>query len=232
MLGPRISRVRGKRRFLVPYRLKVHNRLMKFDSPIFDKIRVKPEKDRTRKKDIPACEWAGCKKPGGHRAPKGREGEKSYWNYCLEHVREYNHAYNYFAGMSNEDIAKHQKDALTGHRPTWKMNQRTARSADERRTDGSPMSGRPSFADPFSLFAEQSARNAGGTEQRTVRNVERKALATLGLEVTATSTEIKTRFKELVKRHHPDANHGDKSTEDVLRGIIEAYNYLKSAGFC
>jgi hypothetical protein len=81
---------------------------MKFDSPIFDKIRVKPDKDRTRKSDTPACEWPGCKKPGGHRAPKGRGGQKAYWNYCLQHVREYNAKYNYFEGMSNEDIASHQ----------------------------------------------------------------------------------------------------------------------------
>lgn len=204
---------------------------MKFDSPIFDKIRVKPSKDRTRKNEGPACEWAGCKKPGIHRAPKGREGEKSYWNYCLEHVREYNHAYNYFAGMSNEDIAKHQKDALTGHRPTWKMGDRAARSAEERKAKGATRSGRP-WQDPFNLFAEQSARASGTTERRSVQNVERKALSTLGLEVTATSVEIKARFKELVKRHHPDANLGDKSTEDILREIIQAYNYLKSAGFC
>jgi curved DNA-binding protein CbpA len=204
---------------------------MKFDSPIFDKIRVKPSKDRTRKYEGPMCEWAGCKKPGTHKAPKGREGEKSYWNYCLQHVREYNHAYNYFAGMSNEEIAKHQKDALTGHRPTWKMGDRAARSAEERKAKGATRSGRP-WQDPFNLFTEEGGRAAGASERRSVQNVERKALATLGLEVTASSTEIKARFKELVKRHHPDANQGDKSTEDVLRGIIEAYNYLKSAGFC
>lgn len=207
---------------------------MKFDSPIFDKIRVKPSKDRTRKKDTPACEWPGCKKPGIHRAPKGRGNDKEYWNYCLEHVRQYNHSYNYFAGMSDEAIASHQKDAMTGHRPTWKMGQRAARSAEERQADGAPVTGRP-WHDPFRFFVDQggTTRASGeAVENRTVRNVERKALGTLGLEITASSIEIKARFKELVKRHHPDANNGDKSTEDVLREIIQAYNYLKSAGFC
>ena len=47
-----------------------------------------------------------------------------------------------------------------------------------------------------------------------------------------TTVEIKARFKVLVKRHHPDANGGDRSTEDKLREIIQAYNYLKSVGFC
>jgi DnaJ-class molecular chaperone len=39
------------------------------------------------------------------------------------------------------------------------------------------------------------------------------------------------RFKFLVKQHHPDANGGDRSTEDRLRDIIKAYNYLKTSRF-
>jgi DnaJ-class molecular chaperone len=64
-----------------------------------------------------------------------------------------------------------------------------------------------------------------------VRNAERKALDILGLEAGASAQEVKTRFKALVKRHHPDANGGDRSSEDRLREIIQAYNYLKSIGF-
>ena len=65
-----------------------------------------------------------------------------------------------------------------------------------------------------------------------MRNAERKALHALSLEDGATSADIKARFKELVKRHHPDANGGDRTSEDKLREIIEAYNYLKKTGFC
>jgi DnaJ-class molecular chaperone len=65
-----------------------------------------------------------------------------------------------------------------------------------------------------------------------VRNAERKALDTLGLDGRATAPDIKARFKALVKRHHPDANGGDRTCEDKLREIIQAYNYLKSAGLC
>ena len=68
-------------------------------------------------------------------------------------------------------------------------------------------------------------------EARAVRNAERKALNALGLEADASAHEVKTRFKTLVKRHHPDANGGDRSSEDRLREIIQAYNYLKSIGF-
>jgi len=90
---------------------------MKSDSPLFDRIRVKPDKDRRLRAQCPACEWPNCKAPATHRAPKGRLREREYWRFCLEHVREYNHAYNFFAGMSTEDIARYQKEAVIGHRP-------------------------------------------------------------------------------------------------------------------
>jgi DnaJ-class molecular chaperone len=62
--------------------------------------------------------------------------------------------------------------------------------------------------------------------------MEAKSLETLGLSATATPAEVKARYKLLVKRHHPDANGGDRSLEDRLREIIQAYAYLKSVGFC
>ncbi len=67
--------------------------------------------------------------------------------------------------------------------------------------------------------------------RRRVGALERRSLDALGLDETATGPEIKQRYKELVKRHHPDANGGDRSTEDRLRSIIEAYNTLKASGF-
>src|SRR5438132_13324083 len=94
---------------------------MNSDSPLFDRIRVRPDKDRRLRAQCPACEWPDCKTPATHRAPKGRLREGEYWRFCLEHVREYNHSYNYFSGMSDDAVLAYQKDAVTGHRPTWKM---------------------------------------------------------------------------------------------------------------
>ena len=82
----------------------------------------------------------------------------------------------------------------------------------------------------FGGKAEQ-AQGEPRRRDRVVHNAERKALEALGLEPEVTAQEIKARFKMLVKRHHPDANGGDRSTEDRLREIIQAYNYLKSIGF-
>jgi hypothetical protein len=208
---------------------------MKFDSPLFDRIRVKPDEDRRLRDTMPACEWPGCAHAATHRAPKGRTHEREYWRFCLDHVREYNHSYNFFAGMSEDAVARYQKDAVTGHRPTWKIGmvggKRTGKSGSGRffNYEGAD--------DPFGMFGELGGRarqtdTRQEAERRAVRNAERKALHTLGLETDAERTEIKARFKELVKRHHPDANGGDRGTEDKLREIIEAYNYLKSAGYC
>ena len=51
----------------------------------------------------------------------GRLREGQYFCFCLDHVREYNATYNYFNGMTDEAVRLYQKEALTGHRPTWKM---------------------------------------------------------------------------------------------------------------
>jgi hypothetical protein len=208
---------------------------MKFDSPLFDRIRVKPDEDRRLRTSLPSCDWPGCAHGATHRAPKGRDHEREYWRFCLDHVREYNSSYNFFAGMTDDAVARYQKDAVTGHRPTWKMGMLGGHRAAKPRTrfddayDGAD--------DPFEMFGELGARPRRGqtrqeAERRMVRNAERKALHTLGLETDAQRTEIKARFKELVKRHHPDANGGDRGSEDKLREIIEAYNYLKSVGYC
>ena len=206
---------------------------MKSDSPLFDRIRVKPDKDRRLRAQCPACEWPNCEAPATHRAPKGRLREREYWRFCLEHVREYNHAYNFFAGMSTDDIARYQKEAVIGHRPTWKMGMNGGRPTSRSRSSRL----HPEFGDAdVGVFREfggmgSARRSERLPEARAVRNAERKALDALGLEADASAQEVKRRFKTLVKRHHPDANGGDRSSEDRLREIIQAYNYLKSIGF-
>src|ERR1044072_70338 len=132
---------------------------MKFDSPLFDRIRVKPSEDRARKPDEPCCQWKGCGNTATHRAPKGRTRENEYWRFCLEHVREYNHSYNYFSGMTDDAVMKYQKDAITGHRPTWKMGTRPG-----------PELSAQNPQDPFNMFREFGAR---GTRSREAAEPQR-----------------------------------------------------------
>ena len=70
-------------------------------SKFFDSIRIKPNKLSAKqqaqaREASAACEWPDCKNKGPHRAPKGRANDKEYWHFCLNHVREYNHSYNFF----------------------------------------------------------------------------------------------------------------------------------------
>ena len=198
-------------------------------SKFFDSIRVKPrgKQPEVKPRDtVVACEWAGCTNKGSHRAPKGRENQREYWHFCLDHVREYNQNYNFFSGMNADAVARYQKDALTGHRPTWKMGANSG---------GKGESGFDAASDPFQMFAEMNGRarwrpgaQQAKAETRKVMNAERKALQVMGLAAGATLEEVKTKYKALVKQHHPDANGGDRSTEDRLIEIIKAYNYLKT----
>jgi hypothetical protein len=208
---------------------------MKPNSPLFDSIRVKPDKDRRLRTDLPPCQWPRCEAPATHRAPKGRLQASEYWQFCLAHVREYNNSYNFFAGMTDDAVAQYQKEAVTGHRPTWKMGSIGGKRASPRRARGGFRAAEWEAADPFSMLGETGAQPGHArpaSEGRKILNAQRRAFDVLGLEANAKRTDIKARFKILVKRHHPDANGGDRGSEDTLREIIQAYNYLKSAGFC
>jgi hypothetical protein len=198
---------------------------MKLDSKYFDSIRIKPDHLSARP-ELPVCDGPGCRLEGAYRAPKGRLREGEYFNFCLDHVREYNKSYNYFAGMPEEAITAYRVDAATGHRPTWTMGARRGRD----RVD----MGAAGLDDAFGMFGDFTARRteASTPRQRPLKNLERRSFAVLDLEGDEQRHEIKARFKELVKRLHPDANGGDRSSEDRLRQIIQAYNHLRAAGFC
>jgi hypothetical protein len=204
---------------------------MNFNSPLFDRIRIgSSEAEEPADSDAPRCEHAGCARAGEFRAPMGRGKEGRFFRFCLEHVREYNASYNYFAGMNDEALRDYQKQEEIGHRPTWKLgvNSKAARMAQRGRVANGEAG--PDVQDAFNLFgAARAARHAARQEPRHSA-LARKALDTLGLDETADSAAIKSRYKELVKRLHPDANGGDRSREGALQEILKAYQQLKTTG--
>jgi hypothetical protein len=197
-------------------------------SSFFDSIRISAK----AKKDAPAavqkCQHPGCDAKGTHRAPAGREREGHYIFLCAKHVAEYNKSYNYFAGMGDEDISAYQKDALTGHRPTWKLGANGAQAPDT----AEPVSATDKFASVGLFSARRSAtrRGAGQEARPTYGKLALKALAILHLDETATPESIRAKYKSWVKQLHPDANGGDRSREEKLREILKAYGTLRSAG--
>lgn len=195
---------------------------MDLNSRLFDRIRVKPVERAPEKAPTTPCSYPGCAAEGVFRAPKGREREGEYFCFCRDHVREYNASYDYFRGMDDASMARFRQADAVGHRPTWKLGARAAAA------------GRHPIDE--TVFAEARAARRRGARGKPPQNeppprynaLAVKALMALELGADATPPKIKARYKDLVKRHHPDANGGDRSSEDRLREIIQAYNFLRA----
>jgi hypothetical protein len=215
--------------------------MMKLDSKLFDGIRIKPRREAKPEVDAPPCAWEGCDQPGIYKAPKGRRFEGEYHNFCLEHVRHYNTAFNFFEGMTGDDIEAHVNAATaTSGRSSWGLGAKPQPQPQTNPTGPKmyraprPDDQKRRFNDPLHIFARYQraqARNPSAPRARKLAELDRRALETLGFTGEAQSIEIKKAYKALVKIHHPDANGGDKSSEDRLRAIIAAYTHLKTKGF-
>jgi hypothetical protein len=194
---------------------------MDLNSPLFDRIRTRREPREEKRESGPRCAFPGCEAAGAYRAPMGRLREGQYFCFCLDHVREYNATYNYFNGMNDADVARYMKDAVVGHRPTWSMG--TRRGTTGFREEGG------ATEDPLGIH--RGRFRAARPQKRPPRYAPTtmRAFEALGLDETAGAEAIRNRYKELVKRLHPDANGGDRSREEKLREIIHAYKTLKAA---
>jgi len=204
---------------------------MKPQSKLFDSIRIRPRREEKPEPVSVRCDWEGCEEAGEFRAPKGVRSEGQYHNFCLEHVRHYNKAFNYFAGMSPDELeeALHAPPKAETRSSFATGNAGAARAAGKQ----GPQLGEK-YGDPFGVFAryryQQSKRPA--TERvKPLNEPDRRALETLGFTRHAKSDEIKAAYKALVKKHHPDVNGGDASSEERLRSVIAAYTHLKKTGF-
>lgn len=161
----------------------------------------------------------GCSCAGEHKAPKHR-GLNDYYYFCVDHIREYNQAWDFFSGMSADEVQNHILQSVYGFRPTWKYG-----------VNGNPDDILRDKAWHFygeeTPKAEQQRKREFSQEER--QTPEYEALAIMGLEAPITLPEIKVRYKELAKKHHPDLNKGDQKSEELLKRINMAYTILKLA---
>jgi hypothetical protein len=195
---------------------------MDLTSPLFDKIRIKPRRAADAPKIVekgPPCSHPGCAAKGEFRAPKGRDREGEFFVFCKEHIRDYNATYDYFKGMDDDSLAKFREAEAIGHRPTWKMGPRGNQGAHVDETV---------YAEARTMRRKGARRTGDAAQAPRYNALALKALHVLDLDANATENSIKARYKDLVKRHHPDANGGDRSSEEKLREIIKAYNFLRS----
>lgn len=176
----------------------------------------------------PQCQWDGCTKTGTHRAPVGRDAEGLYFLFCLEHVRDYNKGYNYAPDRSQPDIARYQREAISGRRQT------SGAIADRPTETPLPSTARSGSAKALNARKSAAQRLIGksDTPVRKLKALEARAFNTLGLAPNATPEAIKSTYKQKLKMHHPDANDGHRASEEALRASIEAYKILRMNGFC
>ncbi|MFO1071246.1 MAG: J domain-containing protein [Geminicoccaceae bacterium] len=166
--------------------------------------------NQSRGKGAPwrCCARTGCDAEGVYRAPLARDRLREFQWLCLDHVREFNRGWDYFAGMSQHDIDAHRRADVTWHRPTWRM--------------GAAFGPTSAWHDLFGLLGEQDAP----PPPRRPRSKAEEMMDRLGLAAGFTLIELKQRYKALAKQHHPDLHGGDKAAEERLKLINEAYTYL------
>lgn len=194
--------------------------------PKFVDIRVKkpaPEAVERAPSDRP-CDQIGCRQAGAHRAPKARGVDSAYWWFCAAHVAEYNRRWNYFEGMTDDELRDYEAAERAGHRPTWTFK---AGRGDRLAAAGGGFE-RGKRADPFHLFRDGAAA-VREPRQRHLGRLQVLALEALNLDERATAEAVRARYAELVKRYHPDSNGGDRTTESQLHKVVRAYQTLKSA---
>lgn len=166
------------------------------------------------------CAVPGCGEPGEYKAPlepANFNGPGSWQFLCLDHVREHNAKYNYFSGMSAEEIAEAQTpyggwersvrafSATAGATPAWR-----------------------DFDDPLDAISARFRRDRQQQSSRFSAD-ERRALSVLGLGEDTNRHALRSRYSKLVRRFHPDKNGGDRRHEAHLRAVIEAYQALRKS---
>lgn len=152
----------------------------------------------------------GCGAPGDYRAPKSRDSLHEYWWFCLEHVRAYNAAWDFYKGMTPGQIEAQLRADTGWQRPTWPLGRLGARLDEDL------------LRDPLHVLNARRRPGQPAAEPLVPPEI-REPLATLGLGWPLTMIELKSRYKELAKQHHPDANGGDRAAEERLKTINLAY---------
>lgn len=170
------------------------------------------------------CAHTGCDEHGEFRAPgyrsSGFDGPGDYRWLCLEHVRDFNTRYNFFNGMSAEEIVAAQSPY-----GGWETETRAFTHG------GANMP--PKWADFKDPMDALGARFAGVKREATARAagvdpMTAKALAVLGLEPGSDLRSIRQAYSDGVRRYHPDRNGGDRRHEAKLQAVLEAWAHLRT----
>ena len=162
------------------------------------------------------CDWKNCSKVGDYKAPMERDNNKMYRWLCLDHIKEFNKSWDYFNGMTEDQIFEFIKSDMTWHKPTQRFG-----SSD----NFFKILWNNALKDEFDKSKLKSQFNH--MNQFKFNNNDIKAFGVLGASVGLKWIKIQEKFKKLVKKFHPDMNLGNKKYEEKLKIITLAYTQLK-----
>ena len=156
------------------------------------------------------CDVPDCGAQGEYRAPKDRRNLREYWWFCLEHVRAFNSRYNYFDGMTADEIHRAQRP-LAG----WESETR----AFARAGTGDQGPRWADFRDPLDAIGARYRREVAPERRdgKPLSGQDRASLKVLGLAPDADRTALRKRYSELVRTYHPDRNGGDPRAQSSIR---------------
>lgn len=169
------------------------------------------------------CDHPNCQEEGLYKAPRSRVQLNQYYWFCLKHVQEYNKAWNYYQGLTMEEIENLNRDDVTWNRPTWSFHDRVDEKIRERIFGAF---NEATFEDKLKDKAEKAQRG-WSTRQRSVTGEEKQAMEILDLDYPVDFPKIKTKYRQLAKKYHPDHNQGDKDLENHFKEINQAYKVLE-----
>jgi DnaJ-domain-containing protein 1 len=164
------------------------------------------------------CDHPDCEHAGEYRAPKGRSTLRNYYWFCLDHVREYNRGWDYYAGMSADQIEQQMRADTVWRKPTWPLG---SWRHEHRLRDG--------LYRKFGLGTDEPEGPEHSPQPRRPPSEQQQAMDVLALAHPLDFVTLKARYKALVKQHHPDANGGSRDAEEKLKTINRAYSVLKAA---
>ena len=169
---------------------------------------------------IRLCNKEACEDKGVYRAPKSRSNLNNYYFFCLKHVTEYNKSWDFYKGLSVDQIELSMRKDTVWDRPSWPLKGNPRKVIDQLRD---------LLINDYSLFEKEGEiqeflKNRLVDENLT--NEEHKSLKILNLSIPISVDEIKKRYKKLVKIFHPDVNDNNKEAEKKFKEINESYKIL------
>ncbi len=184
------------------------------------KIDIKKNRLSWEKTFFKTCDKEGCENKGDYKAPKSRIMLNDYYFFCLEHIKEYNKSWDFYKGLSVNQIENSMREDIIWNRPSW------------------PIKGNPyKVIEQINNFYSDDISELNSIEEDNIyfknklfdenlSTEESKALSILDIKLPLTLDKIKKNYKKLVKIFHPDVNGNNKNAEEKFKEINKSYKII------